>query len=244
MTDKTMESAAGAAGGSQPSEQATTTGGQQSSSGDAALQQRLDELNKTVKGLSAELNTLKSGKDRSVNETKKELASMKASVGDIERLMKERGIGLGEAVNLIENSQEEDEFKSNVRELVQHLRGSGSLPVGNGAADASKAIAEAGLAPDDPMVIAAFSGKNFSSQTEAQLVALRLALQKATQRQPSEADAASAPSKPAPKGNLSQEGYKKDMLSAPKGSAGDAQRREIKKKYLENGVDIHNVDLS
>lgn len=194
MTDTINESATGAAGGSSPNEQATTTGGQQSSSGDATLQLRLEELNKTVKGLSAELNTLKSGKDRGVNETKKELASVKASVGEIERLMKERGVGVGEAMDIIEGAKAEDEFKQNVRELVQHLRGSNSLPNGNGAVDVSKVIAETGLSATDPEVIATLTGKSFSSPLEAQVAAWKLAAQKANKPQPTEADAASQPS--------------------------------------------------
>jgi hypothetical protein len=197
MTDNTNESALGAAGGSSPNEQAANPNGQQSSSGDAALQQRLEELTNTVKGLSKELDTFKSGKDRGVNETKKELAAMKASVGEIERLMKERGVGVGEALDIIEGSKAEDEFRQSVRELVQHLRGSNSLPNGNGAVDVAKVIAETGLSAQDPEVIAAFAGKNFSNPLEAQVAAWKLAAQKATKPQPSDADAPSAPSKPA-----------------------------------------------
>lgn len=199
MTDNTNESALGAAGGSSPNEQATLPSGQQSSSGDAALQQRLEELTNTVKGLSKELNTIKSGKDRGLNETKKELAAVRASVGEVERLVKE-GKSVGEALDIIEGSQAEDEFRQNVRELVQHLRGSGSLPSGNGAVDVAKVIAETGLSAQDPEVIAAFAGKNFSNPLEAQVAAWKLAAQKATKPQPSDADAATPPAQKTSRG--------------------------------------------
>lgn len=38
--------------------------------------------------------------------------------------------------------------------------------------------------------------------------------------------------------------YKNEMLAAPRGPSGDAKRREIKNKYIQQGVPVHEVDFT
>lgn len=234
--EHTLESAQTPQDGEQPNSQVSGGSGQQASGGAVDLQAGFESLKAEVKGLTKAMSTMQSGKDRGLKEVKDRL-------GEIEALMKEKGVGVGEALNILEAKEAEDGLRNDIRDVAAFLRSGGSLPAkASGTSQVAQVVAKFGLSETDPDVVSTVA------QHEKDPVALAVELAKLSIKQrpsPSPATATPQPGQaqttPSPEKLLAD--YSKEIMEAPRGPRGAALRDAVKKKYRDMGLDPDKVVL-
>jgi hypothetical protein len=177
----------------QPSSQGE--GGKQGSVDALKLQSALEAITKKVEEIDARSKALQGDKDRGVVKTNKDVEELKRKIAEIEKYRK-AGFDDDSAI-------EEISFRDSVRILKDQIATLNPASAGNGAVDVAKVISEVGLDAQDPEVVAAFAGKQFTDPRDAELAALKLAMRKANKPQPSDADRASSPISPPSPGKSS-----------------------------------------
>lgn len=196
MTDQSDVDVAG--GGSTPKETPSTKPVE-----DAETLSRLVEgvvknvLSEELKPIKGEISGLYSRQDKDRNAFSEFMAEYK----------KQKAKGLNdEAAEIAANNALDERKKATRRDqlieaVAKKLGLDSEQPVGNGEQEAvsvAEVVKLAGLDPSDPEVIAAFAGKNITSNLDAAILAGRVAASKASKPQPTEADKAS-PQTPSPK---------------------------------------------
>ena len=210
--------------GAPPSAQVGGNGGQPGSVGAEGLQSALDTLKKEVSGLSKALSTMQSGKDRGLKE-------VKDRIGELEKVMHEKNVGLGEAMTIIETRDGEVEARQAILELRSYLQNNGSLPPKAGVnPKAREIVANLGLDENDPGVLQLL--KDHENDPVALAVnGARLVKQFASKPT---INPTSAPPSPAgavaPKVSVNSalEAYTKEMLAA---RGNPALLKQVKQKY-------------
>lgn len=225
MTDKTMESSPSSGSAETPNPSASQQDVKPTSAFDA------NQLLKQVEVLIEK--KVQSVKDRRFDEMDKRLGGAESVLERVKDLIP------AEKFNELKKDLEFEDLKRRV-----YGEEPKPVAVASAAIDVAKVASEYGLKADDPEFVAAFASRKYTDEKDARLDLVTFAYKKATKPQPSDADAASAPSRPQAKQTLTEEGYKKEMLSAPRGKAGEAQRAEIKRKYAEGGISVHTIDLT
>lgn len=179
MTDENLESAQTGTNGGTPIPQVTPASGQPTSVSDADLRAGFEALQREVKGLTKALSTFQSGKDRGLNE-------VKGRLGDIEALMKEKNVGVGEALTILEGREAEEGLRNDMRVLADHLRKNGSLPALGKQTDpqVAQVIAKLGLNESDPEVVALI-GAHEKDLVSLSVEGAKLALARANRPTPS-----------------------------------------------------------
>jgi hypothetical protein len=202
MPEETLDSGSTPEGTPASPSASGSQGGSASGSSSAGQSQTdVEALTKKLGEIEKQLRSLQGDKDRSVNQTKKEVEDLKRKFAEIEGLRK-RGLSDEEAF-------EEFELREAVRTLKGQLSNPPSVPstpAGNGsseAIDAAKVIAQYQLDANDPEVIAQVLSKNFGSQLEAENAALKLAYRRFNATPPDPAAASAATGSPASKPNIS-----------------------------------------
>lgn len=213
--------------------------GDSSGSFDAAkLQSTIESLSRKLDEVDARSKALQGDKDRGVAQTKDEVKELKRKIAEIEKLKK---AGLDD-----DGAIEEHTFREDIRAVkdqLSKLTSPQTQTAGNGpslADEQQKVLADLELNPNDPEVTALFALKGVEFAKEAGKLAVRKAKQ--SPPDPSEATALQGGS-PAPKPGVVQatEEYKKEMLSAPRGRSGDAQRALAKEKARKAGVPVESI---
>lgn len=237
MTDTDLDSGQEAGTAGNTNQTGSEQKGDKQSSFDAkSLQSTLESLVKRLDEVDARSKSLQGDKDRGVKKTNDEVEKLKNKIAELERYRK---AGYDD-----DTAFEEMTFREEVRSLREQIATINKASAGNGGVDTAQVVSDAGLDPADPDVIAEITAKRWDNPDAAELAAFRLAKRKGKAIQPSEADKATPPSKPVQQGKLTEDDYKKDMLSAPRGAKGAEQRAAIKQKYLEAGVNVHAVDFT
>lgn len=142
---------------------------------------------------------------------------------DMRRLL-ERAHTLGaqdkpfeEVLSQIQNEQTDQEYRAAVMTIAQALRDGGTLPAGPGTTpgvNIAQALADYKLDPKDTYVAAQLQGKQFASQTEAELFAARLFRDKSLTPNPNPAQQPTSPGSALPGGLTPEEVERKSTLLA------------------------------
>lgn len=200
--------------------------------------QELLELRQNQIRLEKELKGLQSRQDKNQNEVQRFMEEVKGHVA--------KGKTLEEAEQLVHQSREAEKKDQLLYQIAERLGvgNSSQTPVAGNNSDATdeaaRVLADLELNPNDPEVTALFALKGVEFAKEAGKLAVRKAKQ--SPPDPSEATALQGGS-PAPKPGVVQatEEYKKEMLSAPRGRSGDAQRALAKEKARKAGVPVESI---
>ncbi len=201
MSDETMDGNS-PAGGTPAQPNASGSQGQSVSdgSGDAQkLQTALDNLTKRLDEVDKRSRTLQSDKDRSVNQTRKEVEELKRKFAEVEKL-KAKGYNDDDAF-------EELELRESIRVIREQLSNkdqaqTGNAGNGNGSAvDRAKTLQQYGLSENDPDVAAELGGKAFNSEIELENAALKVAFRRSNKPQPDASAALAAQGAPVKSGS-------------------------------------------
>ena len=200
------------------------------------LQATLDTLTQQVQSLAKTVSTIQSGKDRGVRKVEKEVSEIRQMLSDYEKL-KER---LGE-----DGASEQIEIKRQLAEIQASLNSLPAQPAGNGAGravDVAKVVADVGLDPQDPEVVAELTSKVWTDHKDAELAAMKLALRKANKPVPTPAQKPSAPSEPGVPSDAQAEYESKRKEIIENTRPGDERIRALtalKAEYAGKGLPIY-----
>jgi len=198
------------------------------------LQTSLETFQAEIRG---QLKALQSDKDKRIPKLE---GSLQELMSEITRL-KGHGFTDEEAVN-------EVEFRQNVKELAQKIRGieQSALPTGTGisgaAQEAAEIVKEFQLDTSDPEVLALLGGK-YRGYDHLRAEAALLVARKATKPTPS-----SASSPPLPGGTIKTPGEKELVAEYTKEMLAARGKRDVLKaiqaKYREKGLDTGKVTFT
>lgn len=190
MSDETLDGSQ-ALEGTPASPNAGGSQGNGVSGGSSAGQPQTDveALNRKLGEMEKQLRSLQGDKDRSVNQTKKEVEELKRQFAEISKLQS-KGLELDDAI-------EEYQLREDIRQLRSQLQSGKTAqpsPAGNGnglAVDKAKTLQQYGLSENDADVAAELGGKDFTNPLELENAALRIAFKRANKPLP-DASAASS----------------------------------------------------
>lgn len=230
MTDINKDGDQGTA--EQPTSQGSNGGG---GSVDAkALQSSLEALTKRLDEVDARSRSLQGDKDKGIKQTRKEVEELKRQIAEIDKL-KKSGLDPDDAI-------EEFTFREEVRglrEQLARLNPASPQPAGTSAGgvatEAQRIAKELQLDMNDKDIADAVS--------KGDTVALfRVAVaRQSNPPSPSDAPPPAGGFQRKPSDSELEREYIKAMQAAPRGKAGDEQRRAIKDKYIKAGVNIHDI---
>lgn len=239
MAENDLDSGQPAGTSSTPTGESSQGKGDSSGSFDAAkLQSTIESLSRKLDEVDARSKALQGDKDRGVNQTKDEVKELKRKIAEIEKLKKS---GLDE-----DGAIEEHSFREEVRSVKDQLSKltspqSATAGNGNGLADeAAKVFAEYEISPNDPEATPLLGLQG----VELIKAASKLALKRAKSTPPDSSEASSLQGgPPPPKAGVEKltEDYQNNMRAAPRGKAGDAQRKAIKEKARKDGVPVDSI---
>ena len=176
-------------------EGSNTTPNQKGSSGEEqyVTVAQFQQLNQSIESLR---RAMQSDKDKGIKRVEGRLDGIEGSVKEVLQSYSRSGKSIEDLVGDLQE-QEEREFRSQQRELVEMLR-TGRLPGGSGGTgqqgvDVSSVLTELEL-PSDDVRVQAFRSRQFANEAEAYREGAKLQKQILT-KQPSDADAPSSEGK-------------------------------------------------
>jgi hypothetical protein len=228
MTTKTLDSGSQVVDGEQPNSQVTTESvkpGSSSGSQPQEIEERLKRIEKMV-------SSFQSGKDRGITRVQDENAELRKNLADLQTLMK-KGLSEDEAFEQLGSRKADEEFKQAVFELRDAIKGSKSVPAqAGGAFDPTEVILDLNLDPNDPVVKAAFDGKQFTLE-QAEATAARLVREKKKQPIPNSAQMPSSPVQP--RATQDETAALMERFEKAKMFPTSPEYKEVKKKLDERG---------
>ena len=209
-----------------------------SSVGDSGLAAKLsaaiDSLNTKVDNFAKTVQTIQSGKDKSVAKVESEVGEIRAMLADYEKL-KER-LGPDGAVEQLELKQTLSSIQAQLHEFTRSVPAAGAGNVQGETAEAAKVISGYGFSDSDPSVAHLYSLKGDALKAAAADMAFRRATQTTSPADASALSSGKAPSTQSIEALTSE--YQKNMKAA-QGKPTDA--RAIKEKYRSLGVPVDQV---
>jgi len=198
MTDQNEDSGQELTGSEQPSSQSASGGDKPNSNSEQSKQVDLGER---MERLEKMLSSFQSGKDRAIAGTKDELAELKVQFGEVQKLMKGKGLSEDEAFDELKNRKEDAQFKQAILEVRDLLKIGTSPSAQAGGVKVDPSVVEVlkqypELDANDTDVVAKVL--SLTDPKEAEYQALKLIRSRATQTTPS-ASAASPLSGTPPK---------------------------------------------
>jgi hypothetical protein len=185
MTDENEDSGQTLAGSEQPSSQKADAGVKQNSNSEQSKQVDLGER---MERLEKMLSSFQSGKDRAIAGTKDELAELKVQFGEVQKLMKGKGLSEDEAFDELKNRKEDSQFRQAILEVRDLLKigtsssaQAGGVKIDPSVVDVLKQYPE--LDANDPDVVSKVL--TLTDPKEAEYQALKLIRSRLTQATPS-----------------------------------------------------------
>jgi hypothetical protein len=197
MTDEIKDSGQSEEGNEQPSSSSSSEGDKRSS---GSAQSKQVDLGERMERLEKMLSSFQSGKDRAIAGTKDELAELKVQFGEVQKLMKNKGLSEDEAFDVLKAQKEDAEYRNALLEVRDLLKTGKSLPAQAGVVMADPSVVEMlknypQLDANDPDVVAKVL--SIGNAKDAELAALQMIYKRTTAQPPSPTAAGSLEGHPA-----------------------------------------------
>lgn len=194
----------------------------------------LEQLQSSVERLTGLVRSLQSEKDKGVSQVKKDVSEIQDALARYDKL-RVKGMDAEEAIaEIVNGATIQDQLKTLTETVNRLAAGSGTGTPLPGSSDVTQVFAKVGLDPNDPDVLIAASELKGKSPEAIELAAYRLRDRKATQPEPTPAQAAAlrnGPPTPPNKGAEIEAGYLADVAKVPRGNI-DALN-QVKRKWRE-----------
>lgn len=197
-----------------------------------------EQIQKTIKRLD---DQTRSDKDRAVKGVREDLKGVQTQVDRVLQIMEAHGLTKEDAINVVQQQDEDAETKRMIRELYQKNSTPTAGASGNVQASGGKVaevVKEYGLDENDAEVIDIY--RRYSDPNEQEKAALRLAASRARKDSPSVSASPTIQGRPnAPAGieQLTKE-YQKNMIAA---AGNKALVKSLKDKARKDGVPVDSI---